>query len=524
MTDASAADPDRVIDLFDEMAGLDPAERAARLDRLCRDDPRLCHELKELLAHHDGQAPEFLRTPPCPLDAAAAATGAEDVVGGRYRLGRVLGEGGMGVVHLAEQLEPVRRPVALKVIKLGMDTKQVVARFEAERQALAMMNHPNLANVLDGGSTRSGRPYFVMEFVDGLPITAHCDADRMTTRQRLELFLPVCEAVQHAHQKGIIHRDLKPSNVIVATDEGRSVPKVIDFGVAKAIDQRLTEMTIQTHQQQLVGTPAYMSPEQSELGGVNIDTRSDIYSLGVLLYELLTGTTPIDSETLRSASYDELRRLICDVESARPSSRIGALAAPTPTPADDDEAATTTAATITRHRRTDLWTLQRQLRGELDWIVMKAMEKDRERRYDSAAAMARDIEAHLRHEPVLAGPPSTVYRVRKFVRRHRILVAASMVVALVLVLATAISLDFAVVATGARNDAIRAQQNETRHRTFADQQAAARTWRTSAPRTRPCACTMSARPGDVFSPLTNHSATNGSGDTSSRGLTTASPS
>ena len=326
---------------------------------------------------------------------------------GPYKLLEQIGEGGFGVVFLAEQERPVRRRVALKIIKPGMDTRQVIARFEAERQALAMMDHPNIAKVHDAGATENGRPYFVMELVQGVPITEYCDQCNLTTRERLELFITVCQAVQHAHQKGIIHRDIKPTNVLVAMQDGRPAPKIIDFGVAKAIDQRLTEHTLTTAFAQMVGTPLYMSPEQAELSPLGVDTRSDIYSLGVLLYELLTGTTPFDKDRLHAASYDELRRIIREEEPPRPSARISTLAADL-------------ATTVAEHRRTDARRLSRHVRGELDWIVMKCLEKDRNRRYETPNSLARDIERYLHDEPVQACPPSTVYRFRKFARRNKV--------------------------------------------------------------------------------------------------------
>src|SRR5947207_5342275 len=293
---------------------------------------------------------------------------------------------------MAGQEEPVRRRAALKVIKLGMDPKQVVARFEAERQALAMMDHPNIAKVHDAGATESGRPYFVMELVRGIPITDYCDRERLSLAERLELFVLVCRAVQHAHQKGIIHRDLKPSNILVTIIDGAAVPKVIDFGVAKATGASLTERTLYTAFQQFIGTPLYMSPEQADLSGMDVDTRSDIYSLGVLLYELLTGTTPFDQDTFRTAAFDEVRRIIREQEPAKPSTRLSSLGA--------------TRATISANRKADARHLDRAIRGELDWIVMKALEKDRRRRYETASDFAADIRRHLDDEPVQAGPPS----------------------------------------------------------------------------------------------------------------------
>ena len=322
----------------------------------------------------------------------------------------------MGVVYLAEQTEPIRRRVALKLIKLGMDTKQVIARFETERQALALMNHPNVAKVLDAGATEKGRPYFVMEYVKGESITAYCDRHRLTTKERLGLFMQVCQAVQHAHQKGIIHRDIKPSNVLVAIEGDKPVPKVIDFGVAKAIEQKLTERTLFTEQGQLIGTPEYMSPEQAEMSALDIDTRTDIYSLGVLLYELLVGALPFDPTSLRRAAFAEIQRIIREEEPPKPSTRLSSMG--------DDS---TTAA---HKRRTDQSALQRQLRGDLDWITMKAMDKDRTRRYTSASDLAEDIARNLKNEPVEASPPSATYRLQKFIRRNRMAIGVTLVLAI----------------------------------------------------------------------------------------------
>ncbi|UCG58184.1 MAG: tetratricopeptide repeat protein [Phycisphaerales bacterium] len=338
---------------------------------------------------------------------------------GPYKLLSTLGEGGSAVVHLAEQDHPVKRRVAVKVVKPGMDTKQVIARFEAERQALALLDHPNIARVFDAGTTETGHPYFVMEYVKGAHITDHCDRHKQTVEERLGLFLQICEAVQHAHQKGIIHRDLKPSNILVYMEGNKPIPKVIDFGVAKAISQPLTERTLYTEQGQLVGTPEYMSPEQAEMTSQDIDTRSDIYSLGVLLYELMTGVLPFDPEILRQAGIDQLRQVICEQEPKTPSIRLTRLGHEK-------------SAQLASSRRVDPAVLHRKLQGDLDWVTLKAMEKDRTRRYDSAGELAADIRRHLNNEPVAAGPPSTVYRMRKYIRRHQALATGLAAVFIVL--------------------------------------------------------------------------------------------
>ncbi len=338
---------------------------------------------------------------------------------GPYKLLSILGEGGYGVVYLAEQQRPIKRRVALKVIKPGMDTKQVIARFEAERQALALLDHPNIAHVYDAGTTQNGRPYFVMEYVKGVPITEHCDLEKLAIEERFGLFLQVCEAVQHAHQKGIIHRDIKPSNVQVAIHGEQAVPKIIDFGVAKAISQPLTERTLVTEQGQFVGTPEYMSPEQAEMTTQDIDTRTDIYSLGVVLYELLTGTLPFASKTLREGGVDHIRHMIREEDPKTPSTRLSTISGEEST-------------RVAQLRRTDVRTLGRKLHGDLDWITIKAMEKDRMRRYQTAHALAEDIQRHLDHEPVLAGPPSKIYRLKKFLRRHRAQAVAAATAAVLL--------------------------------------------------------------------------------------------
>ena len=416
--DASAAEA-----IFNAALAFSAAERGAYLAGACGDNLSLRQRVEALLRAHEAP-PGFLPEQP---DAAPRSTifitpisEAAGTVIGRYKLLQQIGEGGCGVVYMAEQQEPVRRRVALKVIKLGMDTKQVIARFEAERQALALMDHPNIAKVLDAGATEKGRPYFVMELVKGIPITRYCDENDLSTVMRLGLFVQVCQAIQHAHQKGIIHRDIKPSNILVADHDGVPVPKIIDFGIAKATtDQRLTDKTLFTAFEQFIGTPAYMSPEQAKLSGLDIDTRSDIYSLGVLLYELLTGTTPFEARRLLEAGLDEIRRIIREEEPVRPSTRLHTL----------DAAEQTTVA---KHRRTDLPKLAHLIRGDLDWIVMKALEKDRTRRYETANGLAIDVQRHLNNEPVLARPPRSFYRFQKMVRRNKLIFAAGSAVALAL--------------------------------------------------------------------------------------------
>jgi serine/threonine protein kinase len=405
----------------------DAGARAAFLEEACA-DPRMRKQVESMVRAHS-QLGDFLEspaaTPTVEVGSLRTPEGPGTVLG-PYKLLEQIGEGGMGAVFMAEQAEPVRRRVALKVIKPGMDSKQVVARFEAERQALAMMDHPNIAKVHDGGMTASGRPYFVMELVRGLPVTEYCDREQLSIPERLELFVLVCRAVQHAHQKGIIHRDLKPSNVLVTVIDGVGVPKVIDFGVAKATGQALTDKTFFTAFNQFVGTPLYVSPEQAELSGTDVDTRSDIYSLGVLLYELLTGTTPFDSETLKRAAFDEMRRIIREEEPPRPSTRLSTLG----------ERLTAVSA----RRKADPRRLGPSLRGELDWVVMKALEKDRRRRYGTASDFAADVMRHLTDQQVEACPPSAWYRFGKFARRNRTALTTGTLLALMLAGAAAVSI------------------------------------------------------------------------------------
>jgi serine/threonine protein kinase/tetratricopeptide (TPR) repeat protein len=428
--------------IFRAAVKLDPEKRPEYLNAACGGDRHLQAEVESLLRAHDPDG-DFLRSPAPAMTTDRPSAERIGTTIGPYKLREKIGEGGFGVVYVAEQEKPVRRRVALKIIKPGMDTKDVIARFEAERQTLALMDHPNVARVLDAGTTEQGRPYFVMELVNGVTITDFCDRNKLPTQNRLGLFADVCRAVQHAHQKGIIHRDLKPSNIMVTLHDGKPVAKVIDFGVSKALSQQLTEKSIYTAYGQMIGTPSYMSPEQAEMSGLGIDTRSDIYSLGVLLYELLTGKTPLDAARLRASAYAEILRIIKEEEPPLPSLKVSTLG---------EE-----ATVIAEHRHTDPKQLRRALHGELDWIVMKCLEKDRERRYETANGLARDIERYLADEPVEACPPSTWYRLTKFTRKYRSIINTAAAFAGLLIACAAISGWLALRATLAERKAYAAQ-------------------------------------------------------------------
>jgi serine/threonine protein kinase len=436
-------------------------ERAACLTAACAGDAALRQRVEALLQAHeragDSLDPDVtVKSPPSPdLPLVEPVTEKPGDRIGRYKLLQEIGEGGCGVVYMAEQEQPVRRRVALKVVKLGMDTKQVVARFEAERQVLALMDHPHIAKVLDAGATGTGRPFFVMELVRGVPITEYCDQHNLSTRERLDLFVDICRAVQHAHQKGIIHRDIKPSNILVTLRDGAPVPKVIDFGIAKAIDRPLTEKTVFTRFEQFMGTPAYMSPEQAEMSGLDVDTRSDVYALGVLLYELLTGRTPFDAKRLAEGGVDEIRRIIREEEPPSPSTRISTLDASEQT-------------TVARRRGSEPPKLIHTVRGDLDWIVMKAMEKDRTRRYETANGLAMDIIRFLGNEPIVARPPSNLYRFQKLVRRNKLAVAAAAAIAMALLMGAVVSSWQAVRASRAEAAARQERDAATRARQQAE--------------------------------------------------------
>ncbi len=409
--------------IYESALKRDRADRESFLDGACLGDPGLREAVESLLLS-GGERGTDLKQPALDTAAVTWQRSGEVVSAGKqqvgpYRIIQEIGHGGMGVVYEAEQEKPVRRKVALKLIKWGMDTKEVITRFDSERQALALMNHPNIAAVYDAGATGQGRPYFAMELVHGEPIVEYCDKNRLTIRERLDLFIQACEGVQHAHQKGIIHRDIKPSNILVTIQDDKPVPKIIDFGVAKATSQRLTERTVYTELGQLIGTPEYMSPEQAEMTGLDIDTRTDVYSLGVVLYELLVGAQPFEAKTLRQVSFDKMRQRIREEEPPKPSERLSHLGEP--------------SATAATNRRVELRSLERELRGDLDWITMKAIDKDRTRRYNSPFELAADIERYLTHQAVLAGPPSAAYQLRKFIRRHRLGVAVASAALLVLI-------------------------------------------------------------------------------------------
>ena len=425
MTDAH----DREHEIFSHAMGLPHDERGRYLDEACGGDASLREQVDSLIeAMEQAGAHGFFDHP---TGGATSTPGADDETPedvlpgdmiGNYTVLERIGEGGFGRVYRAEQTVPMKREVAIKIIKLGMDTHQVISRFEAERQALALMDHPAISTVFEAGATQSGRPYFVMELVRGVPITKYCDDHTLSIRDRLILFREVCAAVQHAHQKSIIHRDIKPSNVLVADKDGRHIPKVIDFGVAKATAAKLSENTIHTQVRQLVGTPAYMSPEQAGGSRGDIDTRSDVYSLGVLLYELLTGATPLDAKTLTRSSYEDIQRMIREVTPPKPSTRLST---------------NETTADIAQQRHSEPRKLLQEVRGDLDWIVMKALEKDRKRRYETVNALSDDLGRFLANEPVIARPPSRAYTVHKFVRRNRGAVAAGVALICVLLLGIA---------------------------------------------------------------------------------------
>jgi serine/threonine protein kinase/WD40 repeat protein len=414
-----------------------PEERAAYLDQACGKVGELRQHVERLLSAHP-RVGGFLQAPT--TDEPAVVEGPGTAIG-PYKLMEQIGEGGMGLVFVAEQQQPVRRKVALKVIKPGMDTRDVIARFEAERQALALMDHPNIARVLDAGATESGRPYFVMELVKGIPITDFCDQNQLTPRERLGLFVSVCQAVQHAHSKGVIHRDIKPSNVLVTLHDGTPVVKVIDFGVAKAVGQSLTDKTVYTRFAQMIGTPLYMSPEQAQMGGLDVDTRCDVYALGVLLYELLTGTTPFDQKRLQKAAFDEVRRILREEEPPKPSTRLTTLGE--------------SLSAVSARRKMEPNKLSALVKGDLDWIVMKALEKDRNRRYETASAFAADVRRYLSEEAVEARPPSALYRFGKMARRNRVALTTAAMVAAALVAGTVVSACLAAVAWRAEGEATR---------------------------------------------------------------------
>jgi serine/threonine protein kinase len=443
---------------IDALKITDPTERAAWLDRECAGDAGLRQRIDQLLQAFE-KAGSLLENSvvaaPTTITVEQPVYERAGTTMGRYKLVELIGEGGMGAVWMAQQTEPVKRLVAVKLIKAGMDSAQIVARFEAERQALAVMDHPNIARVLDAGTTNSGRPYFVMDLVKGVPITEYCDSARLSVPERLKLFVQVCQAVQHAHQKGIIHRDLKPSNILVAHYDDKPVPKVIDFGLAKAMHQSLTERTLHTKHEVVLGTPLYMSPEQAQLNNLDVDTRSDIYSLGVLLYELLTGTTPLELQRCKVAAWEEIKRLVREEEPPRPSTRLSS---------------SEILASVAAGRQTEPARLMKLVRGELDWIVMKSLEKDRTRRYETANGFAMDIQRYLADEPVQACRPSAGYRLRKFVRRHKGPVLAALLIVLALV-AGVIGTTWGLIREQQQRRVVERQRNELAERNQALQAA-----------------------------------------------------
>ena len=449
-------------------------ERTAFIAAACGADAALRQRVEVLLAAHSDPK-SFLNRPaaevlltsghmpkhnanggePAPTSHQVPDAMPGTTVAGRYRLLEAIGEGGMGTVWMAEQRVPVKRLVALKLIKLGMASKTVLARFEAERQALALMDHPNIAKVLDGGTSEDGRPYFVMELVRGIPLTQYCDERRLSISERLDLFVQICQAVQHAHQKGVIHRDIKPTNILVTEHDGRPVPKVIDFGLAKALQgaHALTEQTLYTAFGAMVGTPLYMAPEQVGISALDVDTRSDVYALGVILYELLTGSTPLEKQRFKEAAWDEICRLIREEEPPRPSVRLSSSDA---------------APSIAACRHTEPEKLGRQLRGDLDWIVLKSLEKDRGRRYETANGLAMDIQRYLADEPIMARPPTSLYRFHKMVRRNKLIVAAAGAVLAALVVGLGLSTWLFIQERNARQRAVAAEAAQTRLREQAE--------------------------------------------------------
>jgi serine/threonine protein kinase/phage tail protein X len=448
-------DPQLVRDRFLAAAELPVSERAAYLAAHCGDDPELRAAVERLLAAHEQPAGILNQPVRGGLDQTQALLSSEQpgaIIAGRYKLIEAIGEGGMGTVWVAEQKEPVKRRVAIKLVKAGMDSRQVLARFEAERQALALMDHPHIAKVFDGGVTEQGRPFFVMEYVKGVPLTEYCDQARLSLKDRLNLFVPVCQAVQHAHQKGIIHRDLKPSNILICLYDGQPVPKVIDFGLAKAMHQALTDQSLYTAHGMMVGTPLYMSPEQAEHNNLDVDTRTDIYSLGVILYELLTGTTPLERQQLKQAAYHEILRLIKEVEPPKPSTRLSGSGS---------------LPSVAAQRSIEPRQLAKALAGDLDWIVMKALDKERSRRYETANGLARDVERYLHDEAVEACPPSRAYRLKKFIHRNRALVTAGSAVAAALLVGVAAFAYQAQVARDQRDQAVQARKAESEQRQLA---------------------------------------------------------